>query len=108
VTGYAPESVQFTSLQLITIPQKAAIPDSDLMLKLAVLVEMQVTADGYVMRAGYLDEDAFAPTYQEVYVEFLASLRDRYHSLCRREGLLSPQDRSVLERLRGILVPKNG
>jgi len=102
------EGIQFTSsIQLVTIPQKTAIPDSDLLLNFALVVEMETTPDGYVIRAGHLDEDAFGPTYQEVYLEFLTSLRDRYCSLCRREGSLSPQDGSVLKRLRDIFLPKS-
>jgi hypothetical protein len=102
------ETAQFTSsIQLVTIPHKTAIPKSDLRLEYALVVEIGTTPDGYVIRSGYLDEDAFGLTYQEVYLEFLTSLRDRYYSLCRREDSLSPQDHSVLERFRDILVPKS-
>lgn len=100
------ETAQFISLS-ITIPQKTVIPDSDLMLKYALEVEVEAMSDGYVIRCGYLDEDTFASRYEEAYLEFLASLRDRYYSLCKRKDRLSLQDLSILERFRDILVPQS-
>lgn len=99
-------SVQFITIS-ITIPQKTVIPASGLMLRYALEAEVEATSDGYVIRCRYLDEDAFAARYEEVYLEFLTSLRDRYYSLCRRKDQLSPQDLFILERLRDILAPQS-
>jgi hypothetical protein len=92
-----------TNFQLITLDQGTRIPDSDFVLRYPLLVEMETTPDGVVIRAGALDEDAYGLTYQAAYVEFLTSLRDRYLSLDRREASLSPQDLVVLRKLRDLL-----
>lgn len=94
------------SLQTITLQEGTGIPGSDLMLRYGLVGEMEVTRDGFVMGSGDLDEWSFGATYEEAYLEFLTSLRDRYYSLSRREDLLSPQDLSILEKLRSLLIPR--
>jgi hypothetical protein len=95
-----------TTSQIITLYEGTRIPNSGLVLKYPLLVEMETTRDGIVIRAGALDEDAFGLTYQMAYEEFLTSLRDRYYSLGRREASLSQQDLIVLQRLRDLLKPE--
>lgn len=82
---------------------KTPIPDSDLRLSRALVLEMETTRDGIVLRSGFVDEDSFGATLEEAYADFLTSLRDRYRSLERRSGSLSTSDRTILERLQGIL-----
>lgn len=96
------------SPQLVTFFQDTEIPNSDLVLKYPLGVEIETTLDGFVVRSGVLDEEAFGVTYADAYLDFLTSLRDRYHSLSRRQGPLSTQDHAVLERLRNLLGPKQG
>lgn len=96
--------VEAFSVQVVTFPQKTPIPDSGLSFKYALIAEIRATRDGYVLRSGDLDEEAFGLTREEAYLGFLASLRDRYNSLERREASLSRQDHSVLESLRRLLV----
>lgn len=96
------------SVEIDTFSQGTPIPDSDLELKYALVVEKQITGDGFVIRSGALDEEAFGLTETEAYLDFLTSLRDRHASLMRRESSLSAQDSSVLEKLRNLLSPKQG
>jgi hypothetical protein len=99
-------ALSLSSVQVVTFSQNTRIPDPDrdLSLKYALIAEMTATRDGFVLRSGDLDEDAFGLTYEEAYLGFLTSLRDRYDSLLRREASLSRQDHSVLERLRRLLA----
>ena len=93
------------SVEVETFPQGAPIPDSDLELKYALVVEKRITRDGVTIRSGDLDEEAFGLTEGEAYFDFLTSLRDRYNSLRRRGPSLSAHDSSVLEKLRNLLDP---
>lgn len=93
-----------SSVQVVTLAQKTPISDSGLSLNYALIAEMTATRDGFVLRSGDLDEEAFGLTYEEACLGFLTSLRDRYYSLLRREASLSRQDHSVLERLRRLLA----
>lgn len=100
-----PSSPNWTlDVQVVTLTQKTPIPDSGLSLNYALIAEIRVTRDGFVLRSGDLDEDAFGLTYEEAYLSFLTSLRDRYYSLLRKEASLSRQDCSVLEKLRKLLA----
>ena len=94
------------SVEVHTFLRETPIPDSDLELKYALVVEKQITRDGFVIRSGALDEEAFGLTEREAYLDFLTSLRDRYTSLMRRDSSLSAHDSSVLEKLRNLLSPK--
>ncbi|MDE2179377.1 MAG: hypothetical protein KGJ40_00805 [candidate division NC10 bacterium] len=99
-----PSIPNWTDDQVVTFPQKTPIPDSGLSLRYTLIAEIRATRDGFVLRSGDLDEDAFGLTYEEAYLGFLTSLRDRYYSLVRREASLSRQDHSVLEKLRRLLA----
>ncbi len=102
--GTAGTSTISLSRGIITFPQGTCIPGSPpLVLQQALQVEIENTRDGVVLRSGALDEEAFGSGYDEACLDFLTSLRDRYDSLSRREERLADQDRSVLERLRGLL-----
>jgi len=104
ILNWTDDIVEAFSVQVVTFPQKTPIPDSGLSLNYALIAEIRATRDGFVLRSGDLDEDAFGLTYEEAYFGFLTSLRDRYYSLLRREASLSRQDHSVLERLRRLLA----
>lgn len=90
-------------VQIIVFEGGTPIPDSDLALRNPVAVEIQTTRDGFVIRSSGLDEEAYGSTYQEAYVEFLTSLRDRFYSLIRREAYLSSEDLAILNKLRILL-----
>jgi len=93
-----------TSIQTITLPEGTPIPDSNgLELRQGILVELEVTPDGYVLCASGLDEDGYGYTYDEAYLDFITSIRDRYSVLKRREGRLSPEDSIILQRLKTLL-----
>lgn len=96
------------TVQVDTFPQGTPIPDSDFELKYALVVEKRTTSDGFVIRSGALDEEAFGLTERDAYLDFLTSLRDRYNSLRRRESFLSTHDSLVLASLRDLLVSQQG
>lgn len=96
------------TVEVDTFPQGTSIPDSDLELKYALVVEKLITSDGFVIRSGALDEEAFGLTEREAYLDFLTSIRDRFFSLRRRESALSAHDSSVLDKLRSLLSQKQG
>jgi hypothetical protein len=96
------------TIEVDTFPQGTPVPESDLELKYALVVEKRITRDGFVVSSGALDEEAFGLTERDAYLDFLTSLRDRYISLRRRESSLSAHDSSVLGKLRNLLCPKQG
>ena len=91
------------SLETFLLVAKTSLPASNLVLKQPLLVAIESTKDGLVMRSNYIDEEAFAQTLEDVYLDFLTSIRDRYQSLVLREQRLSSADRSVLDKLRTLL-----
>lgn len=91
------------SLETFPLVANTALPGSNLFLKQPLQVEIEATKDGLVMRSNYIDEEAFGQTLEDVYLDFLTSIRDRYHSLVLREQRLSSDDRSVLDKLRTLL-----
>lgn len=93
------------SVGVLVVPGKAPIPESDLLIGRALVVETETTRDGIILRSGFVDEESFGTTLGEAYLDFLTSLRDRYRSLERRSPLLSAEDRTILERLQGLLEP---
>lgn len=102
--GTPPASSIMYSLAFSRFPQGTRIPGrGELALKHALEVEIEVTRDGFVVRSGALDEEAYGSTYKEACIDFLASLCDRYHSMNTRKEHLSPQDRAVRDRLRTLL-----
>jgi hypothetical protein len=95
------------SVQIMAFPEGTPIPGTGLMLGFEVHVVLEMTRDGLTLRSGALDEEAFGATPEEVYVDFLTSLRDRYNSLARREGRLSREDSQILRDLRGLLIERS-
>ena len=91
------------SLQTFLLVANTTLPASNIFLKQSLLVQIEATKDGLVMRSNYIDEDAFGQTLEDAYLDFLTSIRDRYHSLVAREQSLSSDDRSVLDKLRTLL-----
>jgi hypothetical protein len=96
-----------SSVQVVIFSQNTPIPDSDLSLKYALIAERRATRDGFVLRSGDLDEDAFGLTPEEADLGFLTSLRDRYDSLRGREASLSHHDHLVLERLQRLFLSRS-
>jgi hypothetical protein len=92
------------SSSIFIIIAKTPLPNSHLLFRhdLAVLAEM--TQDGYVIQSAYIDEESFGSTLDEVYFDFLNSIRDKYNSLQRREMKLSPRDKAVLANMRLLLT----
>ncbi|MFC1933520.1 hypothetical protein ACFLXU_07900 [Chloroflexota bacterium] len=91
------------SLETFLLVANTALPASNMFLKQSLLVQIKTTKDGFIMRSNYIDEEAFGQTLEDVYLDFLTSIRDRYLSLVRREKSLSSDDRSVLDKLRKLL-----
>ena len=91
------------SLETFLLVANTILPASNLFLKQSLLVKIESTKDGLVMRSNYIDEDAFGQTLEDAYLDFLTSIRDRYQSLVAREQSLSSDDRSVLDKLRTLL-----
>lgn len=91
------------SLLTLIIPRGTPIPDG-FELARSLLVEIEITADGFVIRSGEVDEEGYGSTDKEAYIDFVTSLRDRYHSLSRREKKLSRHDRAILNRLHDLLT----
>lgn len=91
------------SLETFLLSSDTPIPDSKLSLRHSLLVQIEATPDGFIMKSGYVDEESFGATLDEAYVDFLASLRDRYVSLNRRVKSLSAYELSILEKLRSLL-----
>ena len=91
------------SLETFLLVANTALPASNIFLKQSLLVQIEATKDGLVMRSNYIAEEAFGQTLEDVYLDFLTSIRDRYHSLVLREQRLSSDDRSVLDKLRTLL-----
>src|SRR3990170_4187855 len=100
----ATKGLLWLSVRTVIFPEGTAIPEG-FKLSRALLAEMEITPDGFVIRSGEVHEEWYGSTYETAYLDFLTSLRDRYHSLSRREGRLSAEDRYVLERLRSLLKP---
>lgn len=106
VTQYAVEIRTFpNAVEIRTFPEKTPIPASNYVLQFPIVTEVQVTKDGIIIKYAYIDEEAYGDTLQAACVDFLTSIRDRYHSLRRREKRLSPHDQTILERLRTLLEP---
>ena len=93
------------NLETFTIPESTQIPGRPLRLARSLVVSVEVTRDGFVIRSGELDEDAFGGSFRSAYIDFLTSVRDRYDSLSRREARLSEEDSRTLAALRSVLQP---
>jgi len=92
------------SSSIFSIIANTPLPNSDLLLKHDLTVRQEITQDGYVIKSSYIDEESYAETLEQAYVDFLTSIRDKYHSLQRREMKLSPRDKTVLENIRSLLT----
>ena len=91
------------SLETFLFVANTTLPASNLFLKQPLLVQIESTKDGLLMKSNYIEEEAFAPTLEDVYFDFLTSIRDRYQSLILREQRLSSADCLVLDKLRILL-----
>ena len=92
------------SVQTIVLPEGSPVPGSgNLKLGCSLIVQVEITGDGFVIQSGDIDEEAYGSSFDEAYIDFLTSLRDRLESLNRREESLSSRDKAVLQRLRLIL-----
>jgi len=101
---FSPSDMGTFSFRTAIIPEGTPVPGSaNLTLKHALLVQVEISRDGFVIRSGDVDEEAYGSTYGEAYLDFLTSLRDRCNSLSHREQRLSAQDRTVLAKLRALL-----
>lgn len=74
-------------------------------LRADVLARVEGAGHAYAAHEQLTDEDGFGTTAEEAVEDMVSSLGDRLHSLKRRESRLSPQDRSILERLECLLEP---
>ena len=92
------------SFEAVSFPEGTSIPGSpDLILNRGVLANMDISGDGVIIQSGDLDEEGFGFTFEEAAIDFLTSLRDRLDSLARRAERLAPDERTLLERLRGLI-----
>jgi hypothetical protein len=104
-TDVSTASTSSSALTILTIPEGTDVSGrGDLVLRHPVLVELESTPDGYIIRSGHVEEESYGASIEEAYRDFLASLRDRHNSLSLREPRLSSHDRIILERLRTLLA----
>jgi hypothetical protein len=92
------------SSSIFNIVAQTRLPNSDLLLRHDLTVREEMTQDGCVIKSSYIDEESFGDTLEKAYFDFLTSIRDKYHSLQRREMKLSPRDKAVLENIRSLLT----
>lgn len=92
------------SSSIFNIIANTPLPNSPLLLRHHLTVHEEITQDGYIIRSSYIDEESYGGTLEEAYLDFLTSIRDKYHSLQRREMKLSPRDKTVLENIRSLLA----
>lgn len=100
----SPLNVNVVTIGTITFPKGTQIPNSDYELQQYILAELHVTEDGYVIQCHSIDEEAYGHTFQEAYLDFLTSIRDRYLSLSKRGERLSTQESKVHQTLCALLV----
>lgn len=93
------------SLRLIPLLEGTPIPNSPYTFQHELLTEFHVTRDSYLMQSALVDEDGYGITFDEAYLDFLNSIRDRYNSLKKRELRLSSPDLQILNNLRILLEP---
>ena len=91
------------SLETFLFVTNTPLPGSTLFLHQSLLARLEATRDGFIMKSSYIDEESFGETLEEVYLDFLTSIRDRYYSLSHREQSLSSHDRSILDNIRTLL-----
>lgn len=103
---YSAESPSFArrhSVEAILLSSGTRISE-DLSLAQSLAVLVQNNEDGCWFRSDWINEDGFGSTFEAAYMDFVTSLRDRYHSLLDREDRLSAEDREVLTNLRSLLA----
>lgn len=91
------------SSSIFSIIARTPLPNSGLLLRHDLTIRKQITQDGYVLKSDYIDEESFGHTFEEAYLDFLTSIRDKYRSLLRREMKLSPRDKTVLQNIRSLI-----
>jgi hypothetical protein len=92
-----------TSYGTLVLPEGVWIPGSVFRLCTALVLAMETTRDGIVLRSGFVDEESYGTTVEEACIDFLTSLKDRLMSLERREPVLSIGDCKILETLRCVV-----
>ena len=106
-TTISPEVPQdhVVSGELLTIPAGTVIRgDHAAKLTCSIIASVDRTSDGVVIGSVLFDEDGYGWSYEAAWDDFLASLRDKYASLTKRESILSAADRQVLQHLRSAVT----
>lgn len=93
------------SLQLMPLTEGTPIPNSPYTFQHELLTELHVTRDSYLIQSALVDEDGYGITFDEAYLDFLGSIRDRYDSMKKREPRLSSLELQILNNLRILLEP---
>lgn len=93
-----------TDLQTSVVPAGTPIPgDESISIKRSLVLEVEMTPDGYLARSGELDEEGYGTTREDAIIDFLSSLIDRLRSLEKRTSPLSDADQATLQHLRDLL-----
>lgn len=91
--------------ELLRVPAQTVIPGpTPVTLKSDVFASIDWNGDGVIIRSELFDEEGYGWTYEGAWSDFLISLRDKYHSLERRQARLSPADRDVFNHLRQVFT----
>ncbi len=92
--------------EMLTIPQGTIIPGTPtLKLRSSVFASVDRNNDGVLISSMLFDEEGYGRTYEDAWTDFIASLRDKFSSLEKRESKLAAPDRAVLAQLRQFIAP---
>lgn len=87
--------------EMLAVPQGTIIPGTPaLKLMSSVFASIDRTNDGVLISSVLFDEEGYGRTYEDAWTDFIASLRDKFSSLEKRESKLAASDRAVLAQLR--------
>ncbi len=98
-------NLKIDSFGMMVIPEGTRVPGrGKYILSHGIIVQMESSSDGFVIKSGEMDEEGYGTTYKEAYSDFITSLKDRWNSLSRRGENLSARDKAVLNKLRDLFT----
>jgi len=101
-----PQQPTTLTKEMFTVPQGTIIPGiPTLKLTSSVFASIERTNDGVLISSVLFDEEGYGRTYEDAWSDFIASLRDKFSSLEKRESKLAAPDRAVLAQLRQSIAP---
>jgi hypothetical protein len=91
------------SLELMLLNEGTQIPNSFYTFQHQLLTKLHSSKDGYLIQSAFVDEDGYGTTFNEAYMDFLGSIRDRYNSMQSRESRLATYELQILNNIRTLL-----